>query len=166
MTRLIVLPFRVLRPDPETDFLAFSVPDAITASLSGLDALVVRSTAAGQRFAGESPDLKAIATEAGVDVVADWAPCCAPATRSAWPPRCWRRRPARWSAPTPPRSQLTDIFQLQDDLARQIVESLAIPLSARDHRLLGQDRPGERQGLRPVPPGQPPRRRAPPTRRG
>ena len=30
MTRLIVLPFRVLRPDPETDFLASSLPDAIT----------------------------------------------------------------------------------------------------------------------------------------
>ena len=29
LTRLVVLPFRVLRPDPETDFLAFSLPDAI-----------------------------------------------------------------------------------------------------------------------------------------
>jgi hypothetical protein len=27
-TRLIVLPFRILRPDAETDFLAFSLPDA------------------------------------------------------------------------------------------------------------------------------------------
>ena len=32
--RLIVLPFRVLRSDPETDFLAFSLPDAIAASLA------------------------------------------------------------------------------------------------------------------------------------
>src|SRR5438105_13318817 len=36
VTRLIVLPFRMLRPDPETDFLAFSLPDALTTSLSGL----------------------------------------------------------------------------------------------------------------------------------
>ena len=35
LTRLVVLPFRVLRPDPETDFLAFSLPDAITTSLVG-----------------------------------------------------------------------------------------------------------------------------------
>ena len=35
LTRLVVLPFRVLRPDPETDFLAFSLPDAISTSLSG-----------------------------------------------------------------------------------------------------------------------------------
>ncbi|MGH7536058.1 MAG: hypothetical protein ACREMG_10835, partial [Gemmatimonadales bacterium] len=67
--RLIVLPFRSLRPDPDTDFLASSLPDAITASLSGVEALVVRSTAAAQRFAGGAPDLKAIAAEAGVDVV-------------------------------------------------------------------------------------------------
>src|SRR5438876_4906663 len=32
-TRLIVLPFRMLRPDPETEFLAFSLPDALTSSL-------------------------------------------------------------------------------------------------------------------------------------
>jgi tetratricopeptide (TPR) repeat protein len=36
---------------------------------------------------------------------------------------------------------LTDIFQLQDDVARRIVESLAIPLSARDRRMLGQHLP-------------------------
>src|SRR5215470_11162926 len=29
VTRLIVLPFRMLRPDPETEFLAFSLPDAV-----------------------------------------------------------------------------------------------------------------------------------------
>src|SRR5215468_9879746 len=33
VTRLMVLPFRPLRADPDTDFLAFSLPDAVTASL-------------------------------------------------------------------------------------------------------------------------------------
>src|SRR5678815_1949606 len=45
LTRIVVLPFRVLRPDPETDFLAFSLPDAIATSLSRLGSLVVRSSA-------------------------------------------------------------------------------------------------------------------------
>jgi serine/threonine protein kinase len=44
LTRLVVLPFRVLRPDPETDFLAFSLPDAIATSLSGTGSLIVRSS--------------------------------------------------------------------------------------------------------------------------
>ena len=50
LTRLIVLPFRILRQDPETDFLAFSLADAITSSLSGLQSLVVRSSLAAGRF--------------------------------------------------------------------------------------------------------------------
>ena len=41
LTRLIVLPFRILRADPDTDFLAFSLADALTSSLSGLQSLVV-----------------------------------------------------------------------------------------------------------------------------
>src|SRR5262249_4561134 len=64
-TRLIVLPFRILRPDPDTDFLAFSLPDAITGSLSGLESLVVRSSIAAARFAGDdhASDPKRIAAE-------------------------------------------------------------------------------------------------------
>src|SRR5215470_675979 len=67
--RLIVLPFRMLRPDPETDFLAFSLPDALTTSLSGLKSLVVRSTLVASRFSSGTQDLKTIATEADVDLI-------------------------------------------------------------------------------------------------
>src|SRR5579871_5800407 len=69
LTRLIVLPFRMLRPDPETDFLAFSLPDAVTTSLSGLKSLVVRSSLMASRYAAGNLDLKTIATEADVDLV-------------------------------------------------------------------------------------------------
>ena len=51
MTRFIALPFRVLRPDVETDFLAFSLPDAIATSLSGNTSLIVRSSAVASRCA-------------------------------------------------------------------------------------------------------------------
>src|SRR5262245_54493383 len=34
-TRLIVVPFRMLRPDADVEFLTFSLPEAITSSLSG-----------------------------------------------------------------------------------------------------------------------------------
>jgi serine/threonine protein kinase/tetratricopeptide (TPR) repeat protein len=140
LTRLIVLPFRVLRPDPEIDFLAFSVPDAITGSLSGLDALVVRSTAAGQRFASEAPDLKVIAAEAGVDVVVTGTLLRAGdqvrvATQMLEAPS------GTLLCSNTAQVSLTDVFQLQDDVARRIVESLAIPLSARDQRTLGQHLP-------------------------
>src|SRR5215467_6148562 len=67
--RLIVLPFHILRPDPETDFLAFSLPDALTTSLSGLKSLIVRSSLFASRFSGRDQDLKTVAAEADVDLV-------------------------------------------------------------------------------------------------
>src|SRR5579862_5338594 len=68
LKRLIVLPFRMLRPDAETEFLAFSLPDALTTCLSGLKPLVVRSSMAAARF-GADADPKTVATEANVDVI-------------------------------------------------------------------------------------------------
>src|SRR4051794_30638672 len=56
VTRLIVLPFRLLRPDPEVEFLAFSLPDAITVALSRLESLIVRSSATASQFATGSMD--------------------------------------------------------------------------------------------------------------
>ena len=50
-------------------------------------------------------------------------------------------RPGPFSGPTSAQVALGDIFQLQDTLARQIVESLALPLSGRERRALGHDVP-------------------------
>jgi adenylate cyclase len=44
-----------------------------------------------------------------------------------------------WSKTT--QVTLSDIFQLQDDLTREIVESLSLPLSPREKRMLSQDAP-------------------------
>ena len=68
-TRLIVLPFYQLRPDEETAFLCFSLPDAISSSLAGLHSLVVRSSRVAARFGGSTIDLKSIAAETEVDAV-------------------------------------------------------------------------------------------------
>lgn len=62
--RLIVLPFRLLKPDSEIDFLSVSLPDAITASLCGLDSLVVRSPHAATTVDVAAPDLRSLAQEA------------------------------------------------------------------------------------------------------
>ena len=127
LTRLVVLPFRVLRPDPETDFLAFSLPDAIATSLSGIGSLVVRSSATAARFAGEAPDLKALAVEADVDRVV-----MGTLLRSGD-----QLRAAAQLVEAPGgtlltshtvQSSLGDLFGLQDDIARRVVEALSLPL--------------------------------------
>ena len=138
ITRLIVLPFRLLRPDAEIEFLASSLPEAITSSLSGLETLTVRSTAAAARFAAESPDLKAIASEAGVDVV-----LLGTLLRAGDQVRVSTQLvEAPGGTVVVSRTAqvaLTDIFQLQDELTRQIVDALAIPLTAHDRLALHHD---------------------------
>ncbi len=140
MTRLIVLPFRVLRADPDIDFLAFSLSDALTTSLSALDSLVVRSSVTAAALAGDSPDLDKIADKADVDAVLTGTLLRAGdqvrvTTQLAEVPG----GTVRWSQTT--QVMLGDIFQLQDALTTRIVESLAVPLSARDERNLKRDVP-------------------------
>ena len=69
VTRLVVLPFRVLPADPDTEMLAIGLADALTASLSALDSMVVRSPLAAAGFVGPALDLKALATTLEVDTV-------------------------------------------------------------------------------------------------
>jgi len=138
--KLIVLPFRALRSDPDTDFLAFSLPEAIAASLTGLSSLVVRSSLAAARYSGGAPDLKEIAREADVDVVLTGT-----LLRSGSELRLTTQLVEApggtlvWSRAS--QVELRDIFQLQDTLVRGVVESLALPLTAGERRMLTRDAP-------------------------
>jgi TolB-like protein len=137
--RLMVLPFRVLRPDPETDFLAFSLPDAITCNLAGLRSLVVRSSAAAARF-GASADLRELTREAGVDVVLTGSLLRAGNDLEV------RAQLADahdgellWSHTS--RASVGGLFELQEEMTRRVVDSLALPLTAGEARQLERDHP-------------------------
>jgi len=138
--RLIVLPFRVLRSDPETDFLAFSLPDAIAASLAGLSSLVVRSSLAAARFAGAVLDLREIAKEVDVDTVLTGT-----LLRAGTQLRLTTQLVEApggtliWSKAL--QVELRDVFQLQDTLVSGVVESLALPLTAGERQQLAHDAP-------------------------
>jgi eukaryotic-like serine/threonine-protein kinase len=141
MRKLIVLPFRILRSDPDTDFLAFSLPDAITSSLSSLDSIVVRSSLTAARFKGEDLDLDEVAAKADVDIVlAGTLLRAGDQLRVATQLVDARNGSLIWSQTS--QVPLGDIFQLQDALTRRLVESLAVPLSVRDQRSLQRDVPG------------------------
>ncbi len=128
LTRLVVLPFRVLRPDTETDFLAFSLPDAIATSLSGRESLLVRSSAAAARFTGETPDLKALAAEMDVDRVVLGSVLRAGDQLRATAQLVDAPSGALLTSETI-QVPLGDLFQLQDDLARRVVDALSLPLA-------------------------------------
>jgi serine/threonine protein kinase/tetratricopeptide (TPR) repeat protein len=127
LTRLVVLPFHVLRPDPETDFLAFSLPDAIATSLSRFAPLVVRSSATAARFVGETPDLKALAVEADVDRVVMGTLLRADDRLQATA-QLVEAPSGTLLTSHKVLSSLGDLFRLQDDICRRVVEALALPL--------------------------------------
>jgi eukaryotic-like serine/threonine-protein kinase len=140
VTRLIVLPFRMLRPDDSIEFLSVGLSDAIASTLSGIGSLVVRSSIVASRFATATPDLKALAVEAEVDVVllgtllkaGDQLRVNTQLVEAPNGAIVWTH-----TSQVP----VDDVFELQDDLSRRIVASLSLPLTARDHRTLGHDVP-------------------------
>ena len=140
MTRLIALPFRVLRPDAETDFLAFSLPDAITTSLTGTRNLLVRSSAAAARFDPQAPDLRRLAADADVDLA-----LMGTILRAGTQLRATAQlveAPAGtvvWSHSS--QHPLHDVFALQDELVGGIVRSLAQSLGEPDSGAVRRDVP-------------------------
>jgi TolB-like protein len=126
LTRLLVLPFRLLRSDPAIDFLSTGLADAVTASLGDRPDLVVHSSRMGARFADEDP--ARIAGEAGVDAV-----LCGTLLRAGE-----RVRVATQLLEVPSgtvlssssaEASLADLFALQDDLARQVAQALHVSLA-------------------------------------
>jgi TolB-like protein len=128
LTRIVVLPFRVLRPDADSDFLAFSLPDAIAMSLSAIDSLIVRSSATAARFAGDVPDLKALAADADVDRVV-----IGTLLRSGGQLRVTAQLVEAPSGTLltshTVQSSMGDLFQLQDEISRRVAETLSLALT-------------------------------------
>ena len=140
LRRIIVLPFRMLRPSEDIQFLAYSLPEAITVSLAGLENLVVRSSIAASRYSADAPDLQKIAKEAEVDVVLTGALLSVGerlriTTQLIEVPS----GTLLWSH----SSQATnrELLELHDDLVGRVVESLLPSLTAQEHQSLQQDRP-------------------------
>jgi eukaryotic-like serine/threonine-protein kinase len=137
VTRFTALPLRVLRADAETDFLAFSVPDAISSSLSSLESVIVRTP---RSASGSETDLRAIGRELAVDVVLTGTLLRAGAhVRVSAQLTDTADGTLIWSDVA--QAPLADLFQLQDALTTRIVASLQLPLSARDRRALDQQAP-------------------------
>jgi serine/threonine protein kinase len=140
LTRLIILPFRLLKADPEIEFLSFGLADAIAATLSGINSLAIRSSLTAAAVAERPFDPKALSTEVAVDAVVTGS-----LLRSGEQVRVTVQLIATpegtilWSHGS--QMAMADVFQLQDDLCHRILESLAIPLSTHERGALKQDVP-------------------------
>jgi DNA-binding winged helix-turn-helix (wHTH) protein/tetratricopeptide (TPR) repeat protein len=135
--RVLVLPFRWLKPDPELDFLAFSLADAIASSLAEVPSIAVRSSIVAARFGSAPPDLQRIASEADVTAVVTGS-----ILRSGDRVRVMTQlvaAPAGTMMSTAAsEAPVDDLFHLSDTLVSRIVEALAGPLTAQG---IGRDVP-------------------------
>jgi eukaryotic-like serine/threonine-protein kinase len=131
MTRLAVLPFRMLRPNPDLDFLSFALADAVSASLSGLPSVVIRPSTAVARFGAASPDLKALATEADVDLVLVGT-LLAAGNQLRATTQLLEVPSGTLVSSHALQSSVGDVFHLQDEMTERIVESLSPSLGTRE----------------------------------
>ena len=127
--RLAVLPFRLLKPESDIEYLSVSFADALVSSLSGFESLVVRSTLKTARFAKAIPDLAVLASDLSVDIVLSGtilrqndrlrftAELVSVPAGDVW-----------WTQTMQVR--LDQVFELHDQLAEKVIQSL--PLTVRD----------------------------------
>jgi DNA-binding winged helix-turn-helix (wHTH) protein/TolB-like protein len=67
--RLAILPFQNLKPNPNSDFLGFSLADAIITKLGYVSALNVRPSSSVQKYRDQAIDPQKVATELNVDTL-------------------------------------------------------------------------------------------------
>lgn len=126
--RLVVLPFRMLRPDSDVEFLALGLADAIGTTLARIDRLVVRSTLALPADLAAA-DIGRVAVDLDVDFVlagtvlraGDRVRVTAQLVEAGTGHTTWSRVID---------GSITDVFGLQDEVATQILGSLPIAASA------------------------------------
>jgi serine/threonine protein kinase/tetratricopeptide (TPR) repeat protein len=138
--RLIVLPFRPLRADPESDFLGMSLPDAITHSLAGLQSLVVRSSLVGAKYTEGIPDVQRLAIEADVDLVLAGTLLRA-GDRLQVSAQLFETPSGTLLKSHIAQVEWGNIFDLQSELVRQVVEVLGLKLTSGERHNLQRDTP-------------------------
>jgi TolB-like protein len=138
--RLIVLPFRPLRADPESDFLGMSLPDAITHSLAGLQSLVVRSSLVGAKYTEGVPDVQRLAIEADVDLVLAGTLLRA-GDRVQVSAQLFETPSGTLLKSHIAQVEWRDIFDLQSELVRQVVDVLGLKLTSGERHNLERDTP-------------------------
>ena len=109
----------------------------------------MRSSATAARFAGDAPDLKALAAEADVDRVVMGTLLRAGDQLRATAQLVEAPGGTLLTSHTV-QSSLGDLFRLQDDIARRVVEALALPLGGA-RRLAHARRAAQRPRLRALP---------------
>jgi len=140
---LVVLPFENLGP-PDDEYLAVGVTEEVTSRLASIKELAVISRKSAVHYAGTDKTTKEIGSELGVQYLVEgtiqWAKYDGKPSRVRITPelvrvtddtRLWSKAYDR---------VIQDVFEIQSDIALQVVEQLGLTLLASDRALVA-DRP-------------------------
>jgi serine/threonine protein kinase/Tfp pilus assembly protein PilF len=120
-----VLPFRLLTPNPEDDYLSVALADALIHELASNEKLLVRPTSAVERYAKRSADPLLAARELNVDVLVDGS-----IQKSGQRLRVHVQARGMAEAATLCSSkhdgEMSDLFSLQDEIAASLIRALGV----------------------------------------
>src|SRR5215216_5882307 len=137
---LAILPFRNLRPDPETDFLGFSLADAIITKLGYVSALIVRPSSYVDKYRNQIIEPKKVASELNVNTLltgtflreGDDLRITAQLIDLTTDQILWKH---------PIDLKYDRLLTVQDQVARQVINGLQVNLSSNEAELVGRDAP-------------------------
>jgi eukaryotic-like serine/threonine-protein kinase len=137
--RLAVLPFENLGP-PEDDFFADGITDEIRGKLSGLSELQVTASSSSSQYRGTTKSPGEIGRELGVQYLLTgtvrWERSAGGGSRVRVSPELIQVATAstRWQQPFD--AALTDVFQVQADVASRVAQALDVALKANEQQAL------------------------------
>lgn len=132
---IAVLPFVNLSADPDNEYFADGLTDEVTADLSSIAALHVISRTSAMTFKRTSKDVNAIARELGARYVVegsvrragDRVRVTAQLIDASTDDHLWSQKF---------EGSITDVFAIQEQIARVIVDALKLRLTAAEDRRL------------------------------
>ena len=132
-----VLPFRDLAGDPESAHLGLSLADATITELARLHSLLVRPTSAILRYEGAAIEPRQAARDLAVDAVVDarFQRVGARLRVTVQLVDAADGRPL-WAGKID--TSLDDVFEMQDEVARNIARALEVELTPTDERRLAE----------------------------
>ncbi len=133
---IAVLPFENLGP-PEEGYFAAGITEEITSRLAAIPDLGVISRTSAVSYAGTAKTIRQIGSELGVDYILEgtvrWAPASTGASRVRITPQLIRVSDDThlWSEPYD--RVIEDIFDIQLDIAQNVVEQLGLAILDKKH---------------------------------
>lgn len=135
-----VLPFLNLSPDPENEFFADGIAEDVIAQLSKMRAMKVISRTSTMRFKGRDESLREIAGKLGVATIVEGSVRRAGNRVRIVAELIDAETDAHLWAETYDR-QLTDIFEIQSEVALRIADGLRAELSTEERARVGEPVP-------------------------